>query len=364
MRNEQYDTDEKLDTLLKEELTRHKIPERLSPDAMTAKLRTESRPKIINHRKGKKALIAAGAAAAVLAGTTLSVGAAVDWDYRTLFNKYFSDSTDTPVGFDFTGMGMDIDHRLDCEGYTVYVKSILADGYSVMVLYDTILDDEIFAEHTVYDIDTALYVDVMYGQDNLKFSGTVDTTKLSDGVFQSLLHIVPIQFQEVLDPKDITLTFTPKTIDVDVENGNVITLNSIADSFSISLAEVSFDSAKAAPDVHYLPYYGANEATTISLSPLSLTVNFDAITHPEEITDGLNDNDEKYDSEMPTTEDWTIKAIRNDGTELTLKQRNHTLYYDGISQPNKLQIYIPFETPLRTDDIVAIMIDDVRIPLA
>lgn len=364
MRNEQYDTDEKLDALLKEELTRHEVPERLSPDAITAKLRTESRPKIITHRKGKKALIAAGAAAAVLAGTTLSVGAAVDWDYRTLFNKYFSEQTDAPVGFDFTGMGLDVDHRFDCEGYTIHVKSILADEYSMMILYDTILDDEILREHTVYDIDTALYVDVTYGKDSLRFSGAVDTTKLSDGVFQSMYHIVPIQLKEVLNPKDITLTFSPSSLRVDVEDGSEITFNCAADSLDISLADISFDSSKTAANVHHLPYYGSNKATTISLSPLSLTVNFDAITHPEEITDGLNGNDEKYDSEMPTAENWIIKAIRNDGTELTLKQRNHTSYYDGISQPNKLQIFIPFETPLRTDDIVAIMIDDVLIPLA
>lgn len=364
MRNEQYDTDEKLDALLKEELTRHEMPERLSPDAITEQLRTESRPKIINHRKGKKALIAAGAAAAVLAGTTLSVGAAVDWDYRTLFNKYFSEQTDAPVGFDFTGMGLDVDHRFDCEGYTVHVKSILADEYSMMILYDVTLDDAIPEAHTVYDINSALMVDVMCGHDNLRYSGNVDTIKISDGVFHSMYHIVPIQLEEVLNPKDITLTFSPSSLRVDVEDGSEITFNCAADSLDISLADISFDSVKTASDAHYLPYYGSNEATTISLSPLSLTVNFDAVTHPEEIADGLNGNDEKHDSAIPSSKDWSIKAIRNDGTELTLKQGNHTSYYDGISQPNKLQIYIPFETPLRTDDIVAIMIDDVRIPLA
>lgn len=358
MRNEPYNTDEKLDALLKEELTRHEIPGNLSPDAMSAKLHSAGRRKTITHRKGKKALIAAGVAAAVLAGTTLSVGAAVNWDYQSLFNKYFSDRTDTPVGFDFTGMGMDIDHRFDCEGYTVHVKSILADQYALMVLYDVILDEETMAtydeiEYATYALDYDFHVD----GEHIGFGGTENMLNPTEpGVYERSIHIA--LKDDTIDWHDISVMFYSDSFPIYVRSDEEsspekILLNGSEETLEVSLADISFASTKSAAQPHCLPGFGSNQATTISISPISFFVNFDAITDPD-----------AFDYIDLPSNHWVVQAVYSDGTQRTLEYSPHSGFYNREAEPYILHEYMRWNEPLRTDDIVAIMIDDVLIPLA
>lgn len=360
MRNEQYNTDEKLDALLKEALTRCEVPERLSPDAVTAKLRTESRPKTITHRRSKKALIAAGAAAAVLAGTTLSVGAAVGWDYQSLFNQYFSDRTDTPMGFDFTGMGLDVDHRFDCEGYTIHIKSILADQYALMVLYDVILDEETMAAYDEIEYTTsALDYDFHADGEHIGFGGTenvLDQTK--PGVYERIIHIA--LKDDTMDWHDISVMFYSDSLPIYVRSDEEsspeqILLNGSEETLEVSLADISFASTKSAAQPHCLPGFGSNQATTISISPISFFVNFDAITDPDafDYTDG----------KMPSNH-WVVQAVYSDGTQRTLEYSPHSGFYNRVAEPYILHQYMRWNEPIRTNDIVAILIDDVLIPLS
>ncbi len=58
MRYEEYDTDEKLDALLKEELARQPVPPQLLPDAITEQLHSQKRNSIIHSKQGNRRALA------------------------------------------------------------------------------------------------------------------------------------------------------------------------------------------------------------------------------------------------------------------------------------------------------------------
>ncbi|MBR6761251.1 MAG: beta-propeller domain-containing protein [Oscillospiraceae bacterium] len=71
MRYEEYNTDEKLDAVLKEELSRQPVPSQLLPDAMTEQLHAQKRSGIVHSKKGNRRILA-GMCAGLLIVTCLA----------------------------------------------------------------------------------------------------------------------------------------------------------------------------------------------------------------------------------------------------------------------------------------------------
>lgn len=98
-------------------------------------------------RLGRKAVIIPAVAAAVLLCTTVGVSAAKSW---TVFDSVFNQKPDTPNAngfvfddFDFNEFGgKELNETIDFDGYSVELKSVVADKYSTMVFYDIVFDEE------------------------------------------------------------------------------------------------------------------------------------------------------------------------------------------------------------------------------
>ena len=89
-------------------------------------------------RHGRKRLpvMIAAAAAAVMIGGTLTVGAFNGWNYNTLMNRYFSEWFDTKSDYDFAGQGIDINDTFVTDDYQLTVKSAVFNADSFFVFYD------------------------------------------------------------------------------------------------------------------------------------------------------------------------------------------------------------------------------------
>ncbi len=91
------------------------------------------------------------AAAAIMIGGTVTVGAVNNWDYSAVFSRYFAEKSGAPVSFDFTGMGLDIGETVEGDNFTMTVQSVMADASNVYIAYDVALSDEVNAIFAAYD---------------------------------------------------------------------------------------------------------------------------------------------------------------------------------------------------------------------
>ena len=104
---------------------------------------TERKPAIRRHSAQRRMFAGIAAAAVLLVGGAVTVGAANDWNYATVFSKYFSDQSGEHVNYDFTGMGLDIGEVIEGDRFTMTIQSVVADTNAVYVVYDIALSDEI-----------------------------------------------------------------------------------------------------------------------------------------------------------------------------------------------------------------------------
>ena len=103
--------------------------------------------KIRKRSRGTRRLLAGlAAAAALMIGGTVTVGALNGWDYSGLFNRWFRSQDSTYEDFDFTGMGTDINDEIALEGFTVTLQSVVAEANALHVIYNCRLDPEYEAQ--------------------------------------------------------------------------------------------------------------------------------------------------------------------------------------------------------------------------
>lgn len=106
-----------------------------------AQFEEQSPQKIRKHSRGTRRLFAGlAAAAAVMIGGTVTVGALNGWDYSGLFNRWFLSQDSAYEDFDFTGMGTDINDEIALEGFTVTLQSVVAEANALHVIYNCRLD--------------------------------------------------------------------------------------------------------------------------------------------------------------------------------------------------------------------------------
>ncbi|MBE6847237.1 MAG: DUF4179 domain-containing protein [Ruminococcus sp.] len=306
-------------------------------------------------KRRKTAWIAAAAAVAVLAGTTLSVGAAVKWDYRSLFDKYFSEQTPEtqPVTYvDLTGMGLDLNESVDFDGFTLHMKSVVADSTALYAMYDITLHDVTAFGGEIYDIAPVFVVNAQTADGKCIMNSTgTPAQKITDDTYR-LVNGYTLSYPKKDSLKDASITIG--LYGVTVISDTTTTLKAdytrqldnafISDSMTITKA-VDF----AIP--HYEPY----RASSVSISPFALHLTADPIK----------------DDFMPNKEalhagDWVIKAIYNDGTEQLLSgDIINNLKKDAITGESlgaDFNIFLDY--PVNTGEITAISIDGIILPLA
>ncbi len=80
--------------------------------------------------------IAFGAAAVILAGGTLTVGAVNNWDYAALYRNLMDGDRTT-----FETIGKTVDDHFEGDGWTIDITNMYADSNSFYMLYDLTLDE-------------------------------------------------------------------------------------------------------------------------------------------------------------------------------------------------------------------------------
>ncbi len=316
-------------------------------------------------KRRKTAWIAAGAAAAVLAGTTLSVGAAVNWDYRSLFDKYFSEQTPetVPVTYvDLTGMGLDINESVAFDGFTLHMKSVVADSTALYAMYDITLHDAAAFEGEIYDIVPVFTVNAQTADGRCIMDGTGSPAqKIADDTYRF------VNSQTLSDPqkdslKDASISIGLYGVTVISDTTTMLKadytrqLDSafISDSMTITKA-VDFE----------LPYYEPNRAFSVSISPFTLHLAVDEVKEY-----AMMDKEKYYESvkkgEYRSAADWVIKAIYQDGTEQLLSGDITINFKKNADSGEYLgaDFNISLDYPVNTNEITAISIDGIILPLA
>lgn len=123
-----------------------------------------------NRKTGKKVILIAAAAAAVLGTTAVGAGAAFDWDLAAAFEGLFQNRSDSygenpDARVDFTRIGHEIGESYVGEGYTLTIDGAVADENSAYFYYTLS-----FGEGFSYDY---AHEDVVY-ETGGKFDWVVD----------------------------------------------------------------------------------------------------------------------------------------------------------------------------------------------
>lgn len=112
-------------------------------------------------KRGRKRLLSAiaAAAAAVMIGGTVTVGAINDWDYNSLMNNYFNKWFDTKSNYDFEGQGIDIKDTFVTDDYQLTVKSAVFNADLYYVFYDFVFTGELAEQVDALGENASVHID-------------------------------------------------------------------------------------------------------------------------------------------------------------------------------------------------------------
>ncbi len=310
------------------------------------------------HRRPMRKLGIVLAAAAVAAGgMTAAAGAANNWDYRSIFTKYFSEKTDSAVEYDFTPIGQNLDVQGEFPFGTVTLESMLSTPYLMYLSWNVepneaagvSPDDMLWSFITVMDsVNCNLMsneASAARGEDGkwhftAKFrstNGALEPNPTDFYVSTFMRYDAENTADDAIIAKDDTdhkLTFTPQ-----------ITPDPAMQPLStpISLAGGTAD--------HY------------ALSPLALVLS-DAFgsTPPERM---LSAYTEQADASAEVT------AVFADGTEQVIPAEVYRTLYtqpkegaiETTDAPDGFRCYLEFAQPVAPEALTAIRVNGTEIPL-
>ncbi len=173
-------------------------------------------------KHGRKRLLCAIAAAAaiVMIGGTLTVGAINDWNYNSLMNNYFNKWFGAKSDYDFEGQGIDIKDTFVTDDYQLTVKSAVFNADMYYVFYDFIFTGELAEQVDAIgedaSVDIAPYAEILvpgqkpqYG--HVCYTGTIFRNE--EGVYE-IMQEYPFPHESGKDFSALQLAVTPGRIGV------------------------------------------------------------------------------------------------------------------------------------------------------
>ena len=343
---------------------------------MQAQFDAQNTKAVRKHAPRRRALIGFAAAAALLVGGAVTVGAANDWNYGAVFNRYFTEKSGSPVSFDYTGMGLDIGEEIKGEGFTMTVRSVVADSSNVYVALDIALSSEI-TEQIKPDDSTALGLyltpEIVNAEDGttLNCGGSgFPAVRGEDGIWHCI-SVMDMETGTDLNGKQLQL----RHIAEPEMNKELIHIgynyNSEGEGEEMSLAAPDFDLRYDLSGITVQPgktvSYGgtlpndANHNTfdTATVSPFMMRFGSSGIV-------GVMDSAPKWGPVFgEDADEVSITAVYADGPELALRTLrhgglNHRITAgrpDGRYDWELVRTYI-FDTPVTMDGLTAIRIND------
>ena len=336
------------------------------------------------HKSRRIALTGLAAAAVLLVGGAVTVGAVNDWNYGAVFNRYFTEKSGEPVSFDYTGMGLNIGKEITGDGFTLTVQSVMADSSNVYIAYDIALSREISETVCPDDSTTvSLLLDpaIMDGDTMLNRGGSeFPAVRGDDGIWHGIT-VIEKDAGTDLNGKQLVLRHIAEQennkedadklifIGYDYNNpdGTCKKMQLSAPDFDLhfDLSGITVQQGKTLPYGGTLPNdANSNIFDTVTVTPFMLRFESSG-------TIGVMDSAPKwgmvFDNDAIAV---SYTAVYADGTELALRRirngMNHSMTVrrpDGRYDWDLVRTYC-FDTPFSLDGLTAIRINDTVIPIA
>ncbi len=310
----------------------------------------------------RKIGITLAAAAVAVGGMTVAVGAANDWDYQSIFTKYFSDKTESTVEYDFSKVGMDINQSAEYAFGTVTVESALITPYAMYLSWDIQLNDT--APTNADDVlFSSIGLSTESGMNSLMVH-EVAGTRGDDGAYH---------FAAILQSGESELTGeTYKLWNTSLAKrpsggGNPTyfqdSLSSTEqDAILFTVSETTEFGLKKLDGALHTEYC---DAEYFAVSPLGITFTDAKGADPQKV---LEETGNLGWTEATVSKEFAVTAVYADSTEQQLANTCRCIvYYD--SNPDLYEMssfgyryFLTFDTPLETEGLTAIIINDTEIP--
>ena len=349
--------------------------------------------KKIRRTAGRRKLFAGLAAAAVvMIGGTITVGALNDWNYSSLMNRYFNEWFRTESDYSFEGQGMDINDTFGTEDYQITVESVVFNSDSYYLFSELRFSDALtekireLGDDAMVDMTLASEVLAPGRQPSFMCSGCAGTmTPKADGVY-ALMTECPFTdgrgnpFTD--DFADLRLAVKPEVIGIDARTGE----NSIESVFRKEYTdyrkwadvtrEYSLEQVVSAPGIcKEIPVTLDLPSDADGAAAKTFTFDTVTVTPTKLILRYTSDNDTaaeqaaysgiRADDLTALLEGVDVRLCYDSGKELTFRNRyggESTLSEDGF-KIKQFELSVPFTEPVDTEGLKEISINGTGIPL-
>ncbi len=279
-------------------------------------------------RLRSKPLAVAAAAAVVLVGATVGVGAANDWNYSQAFKALFEANQERtygetivePVDFNYDGYTKSLDVQYEYKGHTIDVKWVASDGVAAVFLYEIECGSQEELDELHLGFNATIDEDISYSHTNISpiFDGgkAIGSTRI------------------ILEEDNLI----GKTVDFNIytdDDGYTVSvlIDFIATADCITLNEGNYGS--------FLD--GEGNISEIRISPMSMMYKLSDWTNMS----GIGRYDRGYKLKngnyIDTWQYWSGNQVKSDGDE--------SVYL------------IVFDYPIDIDEISAIVLGDTTVEL-
>ncbi len=218
-------------------------------------------------RTGRRIIgVIAAAAAAVMIGGTVTVGARNDWNYSGLMNRYFSEWFGREYDYSFDGQGIDINDTFVTENYELTVKSAVFNASSYYVFYELRFSDALQAQidaagsnaaQQIWPFAMLLGKDEEVKRDRIQsFSGHCSAERNAEGVYEISAEYPFLQYGGKPFTEDISglkLAVSPGiiclTVCTDGINRDMLLEDRPDEDSPPDIRTYSLETVKAAPEV-------------------------------------------------------------------------------------------------------------------
>lgn len=349
--------------------------------------------KKIRRTAGRRKLFAGLAAAAVvMIGGTITVGALNDWNYSSLMNRYFKEWFRTESDYSFEGQGMDINDTFGTEDYQITVESVVFNSDSYYLFSELRFSDALtekireLGDDAMVDMTLASEVLAPGRQPSFMCSGCTGTmTPKADGVYSLMLECPFTDgrgnpFTD--DFADLRLAVKPGVIGIDARTGE----NSIESVFREDYTEYrrwadvtreySLEPVVSAPGIFKespvtldLPSAADGAAAkqftfdTLTVTPTKLILRYTSDNDTE--AEQAAYSEIRADDLTALQEGADVRLRYDSGKKLTFRNMfcEYTLGEEDDGRVTLFELSVPFTEPVDTEGLKEISINGTGIPL-
>lgn len=325
-------------------------------------------------RRTLPAMIAAAAAVLCL---TVGVGAAADWDYKSLFTEYFTKQSDAPVSFDLEGMGKTLGFGQTFPSCTVTFDSVLADSNTAYLVYSVEPQGKFIPDAAAHESYAFYLGAVLHSADGTVLDSGNHIELLSEEGNKRQYAVIFTSQDSTLLPARISLTHVESVVWAPAETHQIMRdVESWNQSEFEMPSEISLDFVQEADVFRATPQPVALRdyaLTAYTVSPLGMVLTDEAGMDPNAANCGIVEYIESETDVVFCYADGT--EIADSARLLSVMRRwqapdadhppvnNTEAEQNPGTVPCGVRCNIVFSKPLSTEGLTAIRIGGVALPV-